>query len=147
MPALPWTSGPAAIEAPRSGAPSTETPGTEHGPALAIVFASRLRLRRWRDVPAFLRWSMQVRAAASSSAGCLGVTLDAHVLGRTFFTLSTWVDDDALAMFVRTDVHSAAMRRWASALSEARFERWLGDPRPSWRDARGRLTTQASSSV
>jgi hypothetical protein len=81
---------------------------------------------------------MQVRAAAASSPGCLGVTLDAHVLGRTFFTLSTWVDDDALAMFVRTDVHSAAMHRWASALSEAR---------PSWRDARGRLTTQASSSV
>jgi hypothetical protein len=90
---------------------------------------------------------MQVRAVAASSPGCLGVTLDARVLSRTFFTLSTWVDDDALASFVRTDVHAAAMHRWASALGEARFERWLGDPRPSWRDARGRLTTQASASM
>lgn len=142
MPALPWTSGPA-TDAPRSGAPRTETPGAEHGTPPAIVFASRLRLRRWRDIPEFLRSSMQVRAAAASSPGCLGVTLDARVLSRTFFTLSTWVDDDALATFVRTDVHSAAMHRWASALSEARFERWLGDPRPSWSDARSHLTASA----
>jgi hypothetical protein len=31
------------------------------------------------------------------------------------------------------------MRRWATALRDARFERWLGDARPSWRDARRRL--------
>ena len=131
MPALPWTSGPGTIEA------------TAESDGAILVFASRLRLRRWRDIPAFLRWSMQVRAAAASSPGCLGVTLDAHVLARTFFTLSTWVDDEALATFVRTDVHSAAMHRWASALSDARFERWLGEPRPRWSDARSRLTAPA----
>jgi hypothetical protein len=135
MPALPWTSGSATIEAQRTG--TADGPDRQAPPA--IVFASRLELRRWRDVPAFLRWSMQVRTAAASSPGCLGVTLDARVLRRTFFTLSTWADDDALASFVRTEVHSAAMRRWATALRDARFERWLGDARPSWRDARRRL--------
>jgi hypothetical protein len=104
MPALPWLQ------------VSVADPGAE-----LTVMASRLPLRRYRHIPGFLRWTMRIRAQLSNAPGLVGYSLDAHLLGKTFWTLSAWTGRQPLEEFVRTEPHKAAMaaipRRWRSPAS------------------------------
>jgi hypothetical protein len=71
MPALPWTTGPYAV-----------------GDAQLHVLASTLPLARYRDLPRFLRWTMKIRKQLATADGLAGYSLDAHLLRKTFYTLS-----------------------------------------------------------
>lgn len=72
MPTLPWA-------APR--------PGTlADGPI--TVMASRLELRRRRDVPSFLAPALRIRRQMLGSPGALGLSFIAKPLRRTFWTLA-----------------------------------------------------------
>lgn len=99
IPDLPWT-------ADRTG----DEPG--------VVLVTHLHLRRFRDVPAFLRDSLAIRAQAMAAPGARSLYLRAQPLTRRFSTVS-WRDDDAaVRAFVRTDPHRAAMRRWRPGMQE-----------------------------
>jgi heme-degrading monooxygenase HmoA len=125
MPALPWTQ---------------VAPPPSDGDVL--VLASRLRLRRFRDVPGFLRHSMRVNRAVREVDGAIGVSLDAKPLRRTFLTLSTWTDEAAMRRLVTHPVHRDVMARYRDRLVDPTFVTWTvpaGSGPPRWSDALAHL--------
>ena len=83
-----------------------------------VVMVTHLHLRRFRDVPAFLRDSLAIRAQAMGAPGARSLYLRAQPLARHFTTVSWWDDRAAVGVFVRTDPHRAAMRRWGPEMRE-----------------------------
>jgi hypothetical protein len=141
MPTLPWTP---------AGTADSGTAGAETAPDVT-VFASRLELRSYRDVPGFLRAAMRLRCEVHRTPGALGVSLLAQPTRKTFWTLSAWIDGGALDGFVATPAHVAVMRRYHDRLAGTGFVSWsvpAGElPAPQrnakglWREAHERLAT------
>jgi hypothetical protein len=127
MATLPWTNGPAA-----------PTP---------VVMASRLELRRRRDVPAFLLASLRLRRMVRSAPGAGGLGLAAQPWSKTFWTLSTWASQDDLHAYAATPVHREIMRRFRPAMAGSTFVEWThdGDAPPTWDEARRHLTSAAQA--
>jgi hypothetical protein len=96
-----------------------DLPWTAHrefdGPG--VVLFTELRVRRLRDVPAFLATSLRILRQVSRSPGARSALLRAEPLARSFATVSWWDDETAMRSFARTDPHRTAMRRWAPRLS------------------------------
>jgi hypothetical protein len=93
IPDLPWTA-------------------KEVGAGPGVVYVTHLHLRRLRDVPAFLRDSLAIRAQVMASSGARSMMLRAQPLSRRFTTVSWWDDEPTARAFVRADPHRAAMNRW-----------------------------------
>lgn len=116
---------------------ATAEPGTE-----LTVMASRLPLRRYRHIPAFLRWTMRIRRQLSHTPGLVGYSLDARLLGKTFWTLSAWASRNALDTFVRTNPHEAAMVAIPPEMGNPTFAFWTAaseDLPVRWDNARRRI--------
>ena len=127
MPALPWTTG----------------PFNPVGDRELHVLPSTLPLTRYRDVPRFLRWAMQIRKQLATSEDCAGYSLDARLLRKTFYTLSAWQDRDAMYRFVRSGRHAAMLADMAGRLGESTFveSSTEGNALPlDWAAAKQRLT-------
>lgn len=122
MPTLPWTT-------PKPSRP-------EDGPV--TVMASRLELRRLRDVPSFLAAALRIRRQMLSSPGALGVSLIARPMHRTFWTLSAWQDQAALSAAVGREPHRQIMKRFRPRMAGSSFVTWTAQatalPIP-WDDA------------
>lgn len=89
-----------------------------------LVMGSRFVLvSPWR-IPAFLASALQVRRQALGAPGNLGVSVNAQVLSKTFWTLSAWTGEEALHAFVGTDPHRTIMRKVRPWASEATFRFW-----------------------
>ena len=99
IPDLPWTA--------------------EHlGDGPGVVMVTHLHLRRLRDVPAFFRDSLAIRAQAAAAPGARSLYLRAQPLARHSTTVSWWDDQAAVVAFVRADPHRSAMRRWGPEMRE-----------------------------
>ena len=125
MPALPWT---------KVAPPPAE--------GEVVVLASRLQVRRAREVPGFLLRSLRVRRAVREVDGAIGVALDARPFRRTFLTLSAWTDDEALGRLVAHPVHREVMTRYHGRLVDPTFVTWrvpAGSVPPTWLDALAHL--------
>ena len=105
MPALPWTTG-----------PFNPTDDRE-----LHVLTSTLPLTRYRDVPRFLRWAIQIRKQLATTDGVAGYSLDARLLRKTFYTLSAWQDRDAMNRFVQSGRHAAMLADMAGRLGQSTF--------------------------
>jgi hypothetical protein len=111
-----------------------------------VVMASRLPLARYRDIPAFLRASLDIRRQLAKSDGLIGYGLEAHFLRRTFWTLSVWRDDDALARFAHADPHNRHVARIRPHMNSSTFVTWAvpGAQLPvTWTQARQRVEAAA----
>jgi quinol monooxygenase YgiN len=127
MPPLPWTTV-AAADA-----------GRDHDEIL--LMASLLQLDSLRRVPGFLRAAIAIRQQVLHADGAVGVALNT-ALPRTFFTLSAWRDRDALDAFVGSEPHVSSMRRYRTAMADARFVFWSTAAEnlpPSWPEVQRRL--------
>ena len=127
VPALPWTTG--------SYNPT--------GDRELHVLTSTLPLTRYRDVPRFLRWAMQIRKQLVTTDGCAGYSLDARLLRKTFYTLSAWQHRDAMNRFVHCGRHAAMLADMAGRLGQSTFVE--SSTRPDglpldWAAAKQRLT-------
>jgi hypothetical protein len=126
MPTIPWT-------APKSF-PAMAGPVT--------IMASRLELRRLRDVPMFLVAAMRVRRQMLASPGAMGVSLVARPLRRAFWTLSAWQDQAALRGTVGTEPHVGVMKQFRPRMARSSFVTWTAEvsalPVP-WDEALRRL--------
>jgi quinol monooxygenase YgiN len=128
--------------------PWTITEPTEPG-SDAVVLGSRLELRSFRHIPAFMSSALKLRKQVLDMPGALGVSLIAQPSRKTFWTLSAWTDEAALEAFVATPAHLAVMRRFHDRLDHPSFATWtvptaeLPKPRSNasamWDDARQRL--------
>jgi uncharacterized membrane protein len=120
-----------------------------HGPDRArtggatTVQASVLRLRRLRDVPAFMAAALRLRAAFAASPGGIEMSVRAAPLRRTFWTLSHWRSDADLRGFVVHPAHLDLMRRFRPAMRTSSFVTWpaTDDLPPTWNDVVQRITT------
>ncbi len=67
----------------------------------------------------FGRQTDEVRRTMSSHAGLIGSSFRKQLFGSEAWTLSVWIDDEALQRFVRSSVHRTAVDR--TPLSRADF--------------------------
>jgi hypothetical protein len=108
-----------------------------------LVQVSRLELARARDVPGFLLAALQIRRAALQMPGSGGLSLRADPRRRTFWTLSAWSDQTAIASFMRSDAHRTVMAKYRNRVAGSHFHTWVedgaGDGPPSWDDAERRF--------
>jgi hypothetical protein len=112
LPTIPWAS-------PKSS-PAGAGPVT--------VMASRLELRRLRDVPSFLAGAMRIRRQMLASDGALGVSLVAKPLKRTFWTLSAWQDQGALRATAGRQPHLRIMKHFRPRMAGSSFITWSTEP-------------------
>jgi hypothetical protein len=131
MPTIPWR---------RAASPD---PDAEY-----LVMASRLPLRSMTRVPWFMGLTLSVVRQLERTDGLVGYSLRAQPLARTFWTLSAWTDDDALAAFVREMPHVSVMAKLRPHMAATRFTSWhaRGTELPiSWADAVARLQCPTAS--
>ena len=102
-----------------------------------------LRLRRLRDVPAFMAAALRLQAAFADSPGAIEMSVRAAPLRLTFWTLSHWRSDADLRGFVVHPAHLDLMRRFRPAMRSSNFITWrtTDDLPPTWNDAAQRITT------
>ena len=125
MPPLPWTSR------------ATLAPDTE-----CTVMGSRLPLRSHRSIPRFMLWTLRIRRQLADSPGLVGYALDAHLVDKTFWTVSAWTGRPELASFDRTDPHAAAKSAIGPAMLPTTFVFWsctAADLPVSWDEVRRRI--------
>ena len=125
MPALPWLS-----------------VGTPAPDADLIVMASRLPLRSHGDIPRFLRRTWLIRRQLTRSPGLIGYSLDAHILAKTFWTVSAWQSRSHLNTFDRTSPHVEAKGALRSAMLPSTFVMWRCAPDDlptTWAEVRERI--------
>jgi hypothetical protein len=126
MPTLPWSA----------------TTSPPPGDGQVTVMASRLELRRLRDVPSFLAGAWQIRRQMLGSPGALGLSLIAKPLHRTFWTLSAWQDQAALRAAAGGQPHRRIIKHFQPRMAGSAFVTWTAPatalPIP-WEEALRRL--------
>lgn len=126
------------IQLPVKRSATTRLPRDEQ----AIVMASRLELRRYRDVPSFLVSALRLRRRFGRTDGSIQLVLAAKPLRRTFFTVSAWTDSASLDGYAGTEEHVKVMLRFGSRLADSTFESWplaAGERAPTVNAALSRL--------
>ncbi len=116
-------------------------------PGRVVAMASRLELRRLRDVPAFLLASLRLRRRFRAAAGGVGLALAAEPMRRTFWTCSEWTGQDALRAFTGAPAHVQVMRRFRPAMAASAFvtrSAPAGVP-PGWGEARARIAEEVAT--
>jgi heme-degrading monooxygenase HmoA len=89
-----------------------------------LALLSYLPLKKYRKIPAFVRFSQQVQRQLAATPGVAGYSLQAQLLQRRFWTLSAWESEAALVEFVRHDPHSEIMRALAPHMGKTYFTKW-----------------------
>ncbi len=121
--------------------PTTSGPDRAQDGTRTTVQASVLRLRRFRDVPAFMAAALRLQSAFAESTGAIEMSLRAAPLRRTFWTLSHWRSDADLRTFVGHPAHRELMHRFGPAMRSSDFITWdsTSDVSPTWDDAGRRI--------
>lgn len=131
MPTLPWT-----------------IPNPAPADTLACAMASRFEVRSAKDVPRFFLKSLAAWRQVKSAPGCVGASLIAKPLRRTFYTLSAWENRDALYAFARSQPHRDIMTSLRPTMRSSVFTFWdvpTGQLPLSWDDAQRRIVEQAQA--
>jgi hypothetical protein len=130
MPAVPWSTA------------SAVDPHVE-----VTVMGSRLPLRSYRDIPAFLLWTLRIRRQLTRTPGLVGFALDAHLLSKTFWTVSAWTGPKPIEDFVREDPHAAGMATIRPRMRPSTFVFWTERAAAlplGWDEVRSRLADETA---
>jgi hypothetical protein len=106
------------------------------------VMASRLPLRSHTTIPKFLLWTLRIRRQLAHAPGLVGYALDAHLLRKTFWTVSAWTGGRDLGTFNRTEPHRSGTDALRPAMLPATFVVWTaraGDLPIRWDEVRRRI--------
>ena|SRR5579863_1318882 len=107
---------------------------------MAFVSITRLRVRAWKYLPAFLIQALRSARQAKRADGCLSVSL-LRDAGRAFWTRTVWTDEAAMRSFMASGVHAQGMPRlleWCDEASVAHWHQPSSEP-PSWQQAHQRM--------
>ena len=108
-----------------------------------VVTITRLPLRRHTRIPSVMRSTLRIVRQLARSDGLIGYSLKADLFAKTFWTVSVWRSEEALARFVRSDTHRTAMAaigpHMAGPVIETSTARGADLP-PSWREVTRRLS-------
>jgi quinol monooxygenase YgiN len=108
--------------------------------------ASRFEVRSRGDVLRFFARSLSAWRQVRSAPGALAASLVAQPSKRTFYTLSAWVDRDALYAYARTEPHHGIMTTLRPTMKSSAFTFWEApaeQPLVTWEEAHRRLADQA----
>lgn len=113
-------------------------------PAVSIT---RLRVRAWRYLPAFLLGAYRSVRQARRVPGNIAATVLAD-RNFAFWTNTVWVDEAALRSFMLSGAHRLVMPRLLDWCDEASLVRWTQDTaeRPSWSEAHRRMQAEGRRS-
>lgn len=90
-----------------------------------LHIATVLPVRRWRDVPIFLRLATRANEQLNQTPRNVAYDVRARFLRRHFYTYTIWTNRAAVNAVVRTEPHAEAVRRMAAwAGSGAAFVEW-----------------------
>lgn len=91
--------------------------------AANFVSVTRLRIRKWRFIPAFLYFTLLSYVQARRAEGNLGTSLkrDNH---RVFWTMTLWRDERSMREFRNHGPRARAMPRLREWCDEATYAHW-----------------------
>jgi hypothetical protein len=107
-----------------------------------VALATFLPLKRFRSLPRFMWFSLQVQKQLARSEGLIGYSLNSDVRRLHFWTLSVWQDRMALSEFVHANPHQEIMRKMVPSMGETKFVYWKVDGTEiplRWDEAKARL--------
>lgn len=107
---------------------------------MPVISVTRLRVRRWWYLPAFLIAAIRSSRQAKRAQGNLGVNLLTD-RRKAFWTCTAWESEGAMKQFMLATPHGPTMRKLLTWCDEAALMHWTqSDPElPSWPDAHRRL--------
>lgn len=114
---------------------------------MPVVSVTRLRVRSWIYLPAFLIRSMRIGQQAKKAPGNLAakVLQDRHM---TFWTSTSWESEAAMRTFMLTPPHGPAMRKLLTWCDEAALVHWsqASPELPGWIEAHTRMQRDGRTS-
>jgi hypothetical protein len=114
---------------------------------MLLVSITRLRVRSFRYLPAFLLGSLRSAREAKNASGNLAVAVlsDANL---TFWTRTLWTDERSMRAFMLAPAHRRVMPKLPQWCDEAAVTRWLQDSPepPSWQEVHRRLQQEGRTS-
>jgi Domain of unknown function (DUF3291) len=114
---------------------------------MPLVSITRLRVRSFRYLPAFLLGSLRSAREAKNASGNLAVSIlsDANL---AFWTRTLWTDERSMRAFMFAPAHRAVMPKLLQWCDEAAVTHWLQDSLepPSWQDVHRRLQQEGRTS-
>ncbi len=109
-----------------------------------FISVTRLRVRRWIDLPPFLWWTRSAQSQVLKAPGFVGgrLLVDRH---RTFWTLTAWENERAMKAYRGSGAHSQVMPKLMRWCDEAAYTHWeAADSQvPSWPEAYQQLLRSA----
>ena len=103
---------------------------------MPLISVTRLRVRAWRFLPAFLLQAFRSSRQARRAAGNLGAKVLAEAHG-TFWTATCWSDEAAMRAFMASGPHGRVMQRLRLWCDEAAVVHWEQQTAavPTWDEA------------
>jgi quinol monooxygenase YgiN len=114
---------------------------------MPLVSITRLRVRSFRYLPAFLLGALRSAREAKHAPGNLAVSLlsDSSLV---FWTRTLWTDERAMRAFMAAPAHRAVMPKLLQWCDEAAVAHWLQEePQPpTWQEVHRRLQQEGRTS-
>jgi len=107
---------------------------------MSTVSITRLRVRSWQFLPAFLFHTILSAWQARNATGIQSATL-LKDNWRTYWTRTVWTDQSAMKMFMASGNHRRAMPKLLELCDEASVGRWNQDDvtPPIWGEVHRRM--------
>jgi Domain of unknown function (DUF3291) len=114
---------------------------------MPLISVTRLRLRSWWYLPAFIVDSTRSAKQAAAASGNLGVRL-LRDRAKTFWTITAWSSEAEMKTFMSAGTHGAAMRKLLDSCDEAALTHWTQEDAtlPTWEEAHKRLQREGRCS-
>lgn len=114
---------------------------------MPVVSVTRLRVRSWRFLPAFLVTAFRAGGQARAAPGSLAVKV-LNDSRKTFWTLTCWETEAAMRAFMLAQPHGPAMRKLLEWCDEAALVHWTQESAevPSWTEAHRRMQEEGRPS-
>jgi len=114
---------------------------------MPLVSVTRLRVRSWRFMPAFLFSALRIGKQTALADGCLAAKVFRD-RRNAFWTCTCWETEAAMKAFMTAGPHGAAMRKLLEWCDEASLAHWAQeeDEMPTWSEAHRRMLRHGRAS-
>ena len=114
---------------------------------MPLVSITRLRVRSWLYLPAFVIQSLRIARQAARAEGNLAVKL-LRDRRSAFWTATSWSSEGSMKTFMHAKPHGPTMRSLLQWCDEAALVHWTqpGADLPSWEEAHRRIQQEGRPS-
>lgn len=114
---------------------------------MPLVSVTRLRVRSWRYLPAFLFAAVRIPGQARKAQGNIAATV-LRGPRNAFWTCTCWDSEASMRAFMHAQPHGPAMRKLMVWCDEASVVHWTQQSAelPSWTEAHRRMQEEGRPS-